>query len=64
LGAREKDGAPEPGVAVRVAAAGLGRDRDFPGKLAEKRAPFRIERALETLNLGPLAVSREEMGIL
>src|SRR3977135_2615114 len=64
LGAGGENGAAEPGVTVRIASAGFRRDGDFPGKLAEERAAFRIERALEPLNLGPLAVSRHEMGIL
>src|SRR5213075_1963356 len=54
LGAGGKDGAAETGVAVGIPPAGFRRDRDFPGKLAEKRAAFGIERALEPLTFDHL----------
>src|SRR5205814_1238993 len=49
---------------VGIAAAGLGRNRNLAGQLAEERPALRIESALKTLNLGPLAVSGHAMGIL
>src|SRR2546423_6244764 len=64
LGAGGKDGAAKPGVPVWIAAASFCGNRDLAGELAEERAAFRIDRALEALNLRPLAVSRHEMGIL
>src|SRR2546423_14606151 len=63
LGTGGKDGAAQARVPVRIPAAGLGRDGDLAGELAEKRPAFRIDCALEALNLRPLAVSRHEMGI-
>ena len=64
LGTGGKDCAAEPRVAIGIAPARFRRDGDFAGKLAEERTSFRVDRALEPLNLGPLAVSRHEMGIL
>src|SRR5882724_12960368 len=61
LGAGGKDGAAQARVPVRIPAAGLGSDGNFARQLAKERAPLRVDRALEALNLRPLAVSRHEI---
>src|SRR5437870_2913034 len=52
------DGAAQSRVAIGIAATGLGGDADFLGQLAEDLTAFRVDGALETLNLRPLAMSR------
>src|SRR5207237_5125646 len=58
------NGAAKADVGIANTATDFRGHGDFSRELAEKCATLRVERALEAFNLGPLAVSRHEMGIL
>src|SRR5439155_16668546 len=58
LRARRKNRAPQSRICVRIATTGFRGDADFLRELAENLAAFRVDRAFETLDLRPLAMSR------
>ena len=60
LRTRGLDRAPEPRVAIRISTAGLCRNTNFFRQFAKNLAAFRVNRAFETLDLRPLAMSRHK----
>src|ERR1700686_3855738 len=57
LRARRLDGGAQAQVAIRIAPAGFRGDGDFLRQFAEDLAAFSVDRAFETLDLRPLAMS-------
>ena len=64
LSARGQNCAAKTHVGIGITATDFRSDGDLAGEFAKKCATLRVERAFEAFNLGPLAVSRHEMGIL
>src|SRR5262249_26042556 len=64
LGPRGLDRTAKARIAVRISPAGFRRDGDFLRQFAEDLAAFGVNRAFETLDLRPFAMSRHELGIL
>src|SRR4030095_6738994 len=63
LGPRRLDRAPQTRSALGIATAGFSGDGDFLRQLAEDLAAFRVDRAFETLDLRPFAMSRHGWGV-
>src|SRR2546428_12288222 len=60
LRTRRLDGAAQAQIAIGIAPAGFRCDGDFLRQFAENLAAFRVDRAFETLDLRPLAMSGHE----
>jgi len=60
LGLRLVDRQPQTRVGREVAAAHLGRDRDFLDQFGEHLAPLGVLTALAVLDVGPFRVTRHD----